>query len=343
LAEEHIPRWLREIESGRSDNPKINALFWFLISVADSTPAQPQITAFLTAYLGRSEEWDNLLTAWVGRIRQWHSLEAVRLYKKLLLKNWENNDSLFVYHLRDIAKQHPLEGCLILEKILAQAELPDEPDNHFWNAFADRESGGLKIDDEVLNTLAEAKPNEFLESIWQFLERVLHVSTLPQENEPKYFQTDAFQDIWSIRNTRGVIHRHHFGFALSQAMEKALQLLADTNTSLCQDWLNRLEGIRYETPQMLVLDVYAKHPQDFSDRALSFLCGDVRRLELGEKQCESRRLLRVAAPFWSSSQCAEMERHILAVDRLPYYKRLRQRISISWNVAVSSSGDCSWH
>jgi hypothetical protein len=332
LVDEHIPRWLRELESGRLDDVNINALFWFLISVADSPIAQPQITAFLTPYLGRSEQWDNLLMAWVGRIRQWHSLEAVRLYEKLLLKNWKNNDSLFLYHLRDVAKQHPLEGCRILEQMLAQAELPAKPDNHFlwaslfWNAFADKESGGLKIDDEVLTTLAEATPNEFLESIWPFLERVLHVSTLPQEHEISlYFPTDAFRDTGSIRSTRGVIHRHHFGFALSQAMGKALQLLADTNPSRCQEWLNRLEGIHYETPQMLVLDVYAKHPQAFSDRALSFLCGDVRRLELGELQCETRRLMREVAPFWSSPQCTEMERHILAYDRLPYYLRLGQR------------------
>jgi len=330
LAEEHIPRWLREIQSGRLDDTNINALFWFLISVADSTSAQPQITAFLTLYLGRSEQWDNLLTAWAGRIRQWHSLEAVRLYEKLLLKNWKNNDSLFVYHLRDVAKQHPLEGCLILEQMLAQAELPDKPDNHFlwaspfWNAFADKESGGLKIDDKVLETLAEAKPNEFLESIWPFLERVLHVSALPEEND-LYFTTDAFRDTWSIRSTRGVLHGHHFGFALSHALGKALQLLAETNASRCQEWLNRLEALHYETPQMLVLDVYAEHPQTFSDRALSFLCSDVRRLELGESQCETRRLMREVAPFWSSPQCAEMERHILAHDRLPHYLRLRQR------------------
>lgn len=330
LAEEHIPRWLREIESGRLDNVNINALFWFLLSVADSTSVQPQITAFLTPYLGRSEQWDNLLKAWVGRIRQWHSLEAVRLYEKLLLKNWKNNDSLFVYHLRDVAKQHPLEGCLLVEQMLAQAELPDKPDNHvlwtspFWNAFADKESGGLKIDDEVLVTLAEAKPNEFLESIWSFLERALHVSALPEEDD-LYFPTDAFRDTWSIRSTRGVLHGHHFGFALSRAMGKALKLLADTDASRCQEWLNRLEALHYETPQMLVLDVYAEHPQTFSDRALSFLCGDVRRLELGESQCETRRLMREVAPFWSSPQCAEMERHILAHDRLPHYLRLRQQ------------------
>jgi hypothetical protein len=329
LTEEHIPRWLREIESGRLDNANINALFWFLLSVADSTSAQPQITAFLTPYLGRSEQWDNLLTAWVGRIRQWHSLEAVRLYEKLLLKNWENNDSLFVYHLRDVATQHPLEGCLIVEQMLAQAELPDEPDNHFlwantfWNAFADRESGGLKIDDKVLETLAEAKPNEFLKSIWPFLERVLHVSALSEENDLS-FPTDAFRDTWSIRSTRGVLHRHHFGFALSQTIGKALKFLADTDASRCQEWLNRLEALHYETPQMLVLDVYAEHPQAFSDRALSFLCGDVRRLELGESQCETRRLMREVAPFWSPPQCAEMEHHILAHDRLPHYLRLRQ-------------------
>jgi hypothetical protein len=332
LAEEHIPRWLREFESGRLDDANINTLFWFLVSVADSTLAQPQITAFLTPYLGRSEQWDNLLTGWVGYIRQWHSLEAVRLYEQLLLRNWSSNNSLFVYHLRDVAKQHPTEGCLILREMLSQAKLPDKPDNHFlwassfWNAFADKESGGLKIDDEVLNTLAEAKPNEFLESICPFLVRVLHVSTLTQENEPNlYFPTDAFQDTWSIRNTRGVMHRHHFGFALSHAIGKALQLLADTDVSRCQEWLNRLEGIYYKTPQMFVLDVYAKYSHSLSDRALSFLCGDARRLELGESQCETRRLLREVAPFWSSPQCAEMERHILAHDRLPYYLRRGQR------------------
>lgn len=305
LAEEHIPRWLREIQSGRLDDANINALFWFLTSFADSTSAQPQITSLLTPYLGGSEQWDNFLTGWIGYIRQWHSVDAVKLYEQLLLKNWSSDNSLFVYHLRDVAKQHPTEGCLILRQMLAQAELPDKPDKHFlwarsfWNAFTNKESGGLKIDDEVLNTLAEAKPNEFLESIWQFLERVLHVSTLPQDNEPNlYFQTDAFQDTWSIRNTRGVMHRHHFGFALSHAMEKALQLLADTDVSRCQEWLNRLEGLHYETPQMLILDVYAKHPQVFADRALSFFCGDVRRLELGESQCETRRLVREVAPFW---------------------------------------------
>jgi hypothetical protein len=289
LAEEHIPRWLREIHSGRLDDANINALFWFLTSVADLTSAQPQITALLTPYLGRSEQWDNFLTGWVGYIRQWHSVDAIKLYEQLLLKNWSSSNSLFVYHLRDVAKQHPTEGCLILREMLAQAKLPDKPDNHFlwassfWNAFADKESGGLKIDDEVLNTLAEAKPNEFLESIWQFLERVLHVGTFPQDNEPNlYFPTDAFQDTWSIRNTRGVMHRHHFGFALSHAVGKALQLLADTNASRCQEWLNRLEGINYKTPQMFVLDVYAKSPHSFSDRALSFLCGDARRLSNGD-------------------------------------------------------------
>jgi hypothetical protein len=332
LTEDHIPRWLREIQLGQVDDANINALFWFLTSVADSTYAQPQITALLMPYLRRSEQWDSLLTAWVGRIRQWHSVDAVKLYEQLLLKNWSSDNSLFVYHLRDVAKQHPTEGCLILRQMLAQTKLPDKPDKHFlwarsfWNAFTDKESGGLKIDDEVLNTLAEAKPNEFLESIWQFLERVLHVSAVSKETEPNlYFQTDAFQDTWSIRNTRGVMHRHHFGFALSHAIGKALQLLADTNPSRCQEWLNRLKVLPYETPQMLVLDVYAEHPEDFADRVLSFLCGDARRLELGESQCETRRLLRKVSPFWSSSQCAEMERHILAHDHLPHFLRLGKR------------------
>jgi hypothetical protein len=332
LAEEHISRWLREIQSGQLDDPNINALFWFLISVADSTSAQPQITAFLTPYLGRSEQWDSLLTAWVSRIRQWHSIDAIKLYGQLLLKNWNSNDSLFRYHLRDVAKQYPLEGCFILEQVLARAELPDKPDKHFllassfWNSFTDIGSGGLKIADEVLNALAEAKPNEFLESISQFFERVLLISALPKENETNLsFPTDSFRETWSIRNTRGMMHRHHFGFALSHAMGKALHLLAVTDVSRCLEWLNRLEGLQYETPQMLVLDVYAKHPQIFADRALSFLCGDVRCLELGELQCDTRRLLREVAPFWSSHQCAEMERHILAHDHLPYYLRLGRR------------------
>lgn len=332
LVEERIPRWLEEIQSGQLDETHINALFWFLISVVDSTYAQPQIVAFLTPYLGRSNQWDNLLTAWVGRIQQWHNLEAVRLYEKLLLKNWKNNDSLFLYHLRDVAKQHPLEGCRILEQMLAQSELPDKPDGHFlwagsfWDAFADKESGGLKIDDEVLNTLAEAEPNGFLESIWQFFEKALRVSKLPDESERNlYFETDAFHDTWSIRNTRGFMHGHHFGFALSHAIGKALKLLAETDVSQCQEWLSRLEALQYETPQMLVLEVCADHPQVFATQGLSFLCGDVRRLELGELQCETRRLLRKVAPFWSSPQCAEIERHILTHDRLPYYLRLGKR------------------
>ncbi len=332
LADEHIPRWLREIGSGRLDDANINAMFWFLISVADSPIAQPQIAAFLTPYLGHSERWDGLLAAWVGRIRHWHSVDAIRIYGQLLVKNWNRDDGFFAYHLRDIVKQHPLEGCRILRQLLAQAKLPAEPDNRFlwaspfWDAFADKESGGLKINDEVLETLAEAKPDEFLESIWPFFERVIHVSTLPEENEMSlYFPTDAFRDTWSIRSTRGVLYRHHFGFALSQAMGKALQLLADMDASRCQEWLNKLELLPYETPQMLVLDVYAKHPQFFTDRAISFLCNDVRRLELGELQCETRRLMREVAPFWSSTQCAELEHHILAHDHLPYYLHLGRR------------------
>ena len=306
--------------------------FWFLISVSDSTSAQSQITAFLKPYMGRGEKWDNLITSWVGRIRHWHNVDTVEIYGQLLLKNWNSNDSLFVYHLRNVAKQYPDEGCLILREILAQTEIPDKPDDQFmwarsfWNAFTDKESGGLKIDDEILNTLAKAKPNEFLESIWQFLERVLLVSALPEENGMSlYFPIDAFQDTWSIRSTRGMLHGHHFGFALSQAMGKALQILAETDEPSCQEWLNKLEGMHHETPQMLVLDVYAKNPQAFADQSLSFLCGDVRRLELGELQCETRRLIREVAPFWLSLQYAEMERHILTHDRLPYYLRLGKR------------------
>lgn len=40
LAEEHIPKWSREIQLGRLDDANINALFWFLISFADSASAQ---------------------------------------------------------------------------------------------------------------------------------------------------------------------------------------------------------------------------------------------------------------------------------------------------------------
>jgi hypothetical protein len=329
LVEERIPRWLEEIQSGRLDEANINALFWFLVSVVDSKSAQPQIVALLTPYLERSDQWDNLLTAWVGRIQQWHTLEAVGLYEKLLLKNWKNNNSLFLFHLRDVAKQHPLEGCRILEQMLAQANLSDKRDGNylsadsFWETFVDKESGGLTIDDEVLNTLADAEPNKFLESIWQFFEKALGVSKLPEERESNfYFETDAFHDTWSIRNTRGLMHRHHFGFALSHAMGKALQLLAEKDISRCREWLSRLEVLPSETSQMLVLDVYANHPEVFATQGLSFLCGDVRRLELGELQCETRRLLRKVALFWSSRQCADIERHILTHDRLPYYLRL---------------------
>lgn len=169
--------------------------------------------------MNRSEQWNNLLAIWVSRIRQWHSLAAIKLYEQLLLKNWNSSDSLFFYHLIDVAKQYPTEGCLILKQLLDQAVLPDKPKNwfmwesSFWNAFADTASGGLKIDEEILKALTEARPNEFLEAVWKFFERVLHVSALTNEGETKlHFPIDAFQDTWSIRNTRGVNAQTSFRF-----------------------------------------------------------------------------------------------------------------------------------
>jgi hypothetical protein len=128
------------------------------------------------------------------------------------MTQWDG-DSLFRYQLIEIAKQHPEAACRILRRVLGfvldrmraavqDSEVPSL--SNIFHEFHDNETHGLKLDDEVLKTLAEAVPATFLEAVWGFFVDVLPLGQRPYETDnPFYFPSDAFRDTGAF-GRRGV-------------------------------------------------------------------------------------------------------------------------------------------
>ena len=337
----HIPRWLQQLDERPGDQFLENT-FWFLASVSDDAIVQAQVVPLLRPYLHRSEQWNRRIQGWLSQLRQWHTKEAVALYEELLLTFWNDQDGMFRYYFCEVAKAFPKESCQILRRVLAlnlekmRATLPERQESFYgdiFTVFQEQATGGLTLHREVLDILSEEAPADFLEAAWEFTLAVLPMGMhrLADENGLR-FPNDACHDAWEIRTSSGVIHRSHFGFDLAKSLGQAIQKLAKEQPTQFENWLNRMVDVPLETAQMLVLDALCAEPKKYAARALEFLRGDERRLQLGAEQFETRRLIREVAPFWSKSQCLQLEDAILNHWELPYYLKrdLRDIKKLKW-------------
>jgi hypothetical protein len=110
---------------------------------------------------------------------------------------------------------------------------------------------------------------------------------------------------------------HHFGFALGSTFGSALQTIAAQQPDEFTNWTARLAVLPYETPQMPLLDAYRSAPERFAQTALEWLLGDDRRMELGEQQFETRRLIRDILPHLPGEQVVRLEKRVLNHWYLP--------------------------
>lgn len=323
----HIPRWLQQLDA-RPDDQFLESTFWFLSSVGNDAAHQAQIVALLHPYLNRSEKWNLRIQGCLNQLQQWHTTEAVALYEEMLLVFWDDQDGMLRYTFREVAKAFPDDGCRILRRVLElnlermRATLPERQEDFYgdiFSVFQEKSTGGLTLDREVLDILAERAPSAFLDAAWEFTLEVLPLGQHRLADEKGLcFPSDACHDAWDIRTSSGVMHRSHFGFDLAKSLGQAVQNLAKEQPIEFECWFDRLADLPMETPQMLSLDALCAEPESYAAQALEFLLGDERRLHLGEEQFETRRLIREVAPFWSAKECLQLETAILNYWELPY-------------------------
>lgn len=332
LLPEHFPHWLEQIDRANPDDTTAiqleKAVFWMMRMVCNEPQAQSQMVALLQPYLDKNDKWNLRLQGWIFHVSKWHSYEAAKLYEELLVRFWDG-DGLFHYRLNDIAKQRPIDACLIVGRTL-DTILPRVKEslaarnrpiyNHYdvFTEFFGTKSGGVKIDNSTLDPLTENVPHQFLEAIWEFFIGIIARDVTERGREAFRFSSDAFRDFGEIRNSRGVMHRHHFGLALVSAVQKALKKLAEEQPTEFEIWFERLSALDSQTTQFLLIDALRSQPERYATLALSFLLSDERRLELGHSQSETRHLIRDIAPFWNPAECLRLEKLILNHWELPH-------------------------
>jgi len=229
---EEIPRWLHQLDV-RPDDEALNQVFWLVASAGKDAKEQDRVAALLRPYLNRSDAWNRRLAGWVGGLDTWTSSDAVAIYEELF---FTLDDGFFRYRLRDLAKQRPLDACRILKRLLAvfldrmRDALPSRQTNRYEDIFSEiyeKSTGGQKVDEEVLEELAERVPGELLDAVWKFTVGALPLGRFAGADEDGFgFPSDACRDAWDIRNSSGTMMRHHFGFSLAKAWGTALKKLS---------------------------------------------------------------------------------------------------------------------
>jgi len=165
------------------------------------------------------------------------------------------------------------------------------------DALVDRSDGW-----DSLEALAKAEPKAFLSMLWPWFHSILA--------QYKRFMDD--------RGSLGFPLRYHLDFrfeeedalglgekALLGALRVATETFAAQDSEEFAEWLNRVEGEDATPAQRLFANALASQPARYAQRSFEFLTSDIRRFNLGNIEDLSgttKRLIRVASPFWSDEQ-----------------------------------------
>ncbi|MBE2222901.1 MAG: ATP-binding protein [Anaerolineae bacterium] len=306
-----------------NDDEFINMLMMpYLTSLADV--AQTEVSALLNIYVSRSDEWNLRIIEILSRIRVWYSIEAAKLFEKILYEL--SPVSKYHIHVSDaVVRAFPQIGCRIVRFLLDDAlethfqklsEQKSELEQIRLIYFSTLRNAFDNLEHQIeksISYLSKTIPETFLEQMLPFFEKVLSVPRNHHEDHEDYlsdiFSSHVFySDLYSV---------HH---ALIQGMITGLVSLVEINYSKFNAAVKRLESLPYKSSQRLIAHAYTQCVESCVREAFEFLLADKRRLSLGEDSCfDSRQLVKAIYPFLDDEQRNTLECHILTFRRKPRY------------------------
>jgi hypothetical protein len=291
----------------------------YLASMTEA--AQAEVIEIVQPYLGRSEHWNNRLTWMLSSIHKWHTVEAVDLFEQMLQVVPTSVTNRYYHTASKIAMVYPKSGCrlirLMFDQIL-EIYLQKRED-------AERESGDLSprafslvslsseletlhnngILDNMFEQVSQTEPKLFIEAMLPWLIRVVKLDSELPDGRP-FYTPDGLSHNWYSGT---FVVKHEF----IEACINALSTLARIEPETFREWSADLAALPYETPQLLLANVYQRLPELYAEEACQFLLEDRRRFELGDReQYDSRQLISAIYPVLLDSQRAELEEAIIA-------------------------------
>jgi hypothetical protein len=287
----------------------------YLVSMLEA--AQAQVVGLISPYLERSDQWNNRVARIVSTIRNWHTREAADLFEQLC----QLFPAFHFHHLYDLGAlvaQHPQTVCrlvrLAFDRKLAQhvqqQSAPTTPYLRTLSSELEELNGGSLV--EIMHTLSERRPGEFLNALLPWLEQALRLSGEPPHDSPHY-RHDEFAFHWHDRTFA-------VRYTLRRSLIQALTHVARTEPDAFRSLAQRLAALPYETPQLLLANTYQAVADMYAQDALNYLRVDQRRIDLGDNLYDSRQLIASLYPHLSPPQRQELEACIL--EYAPVWKWL---------------------
>jgi hypothetical protein len=275
--------------------------------------AQADVINIVKPYLGRNEQWNHRLRWMLETIRDWKTPEAVELFE-LTFNALTPEEIKHVYQLDDVAKADPRAGGRLVreafDKVLTDyVGLREKGETQYLLSLSTylEQFNGTTID-EALKAVIQKDPEYFLELMLPWLDQVMSLTPEPEERSP-YYPYDEFSYLGWYGDHFVVKHQ------LIEAYIAALTSLASKDAKKFRIVVERLAALPRATPQRLLARAFRALPDIYSDDALRFLMGDVRRLDLGDHdQYDTRQLLRAIYPHLTAAQRAELETFILSFN-----------------------------
>jgi hypothetical protein len=290
--------------------------------------AQAEVIEIVQPYLGRSEHWNNRLSWILSSIRKWHTLEAVNLFEQILQVMPASVTNRHYYTASKIAIVYPKSGCrlirLMFDQILeiylqkredAEKKKGDSLPHAFSLVSLLSELETLHnngILDEMFERVSQAEPKLFIETMLPWLIEVVKLDSEPLDNWP-FYASDVLSHGWYGSS---FVIKHKFIEACIDALSTLAQIEPETFRERSAD----LAALPYETPQLLLANVYQRIPELYAEEAFQFLLEDRRRFELGDhEQYDSRQLISAIYPVLPDSQRVELEGAIIAYTPIRKY------------------------
>lgn len=290
----------------------------YLATMVSIGTAQADIAKLIHPYLGRSKQWEDRIRIIFSRIRNWYATEAIELFEQSIYQSTDL-DRLDILRLEMVAKADPKTGCRlvrfvfdqILEDYLKNQEKEKEElgEEYAYKSsllgIFDKQDILRSTADGMLQTISQAEPKLYIETMLPWLEKILLLQPIPPDKAQDYYMGDQFAYGWYA-------HSQHSPQIFIYSLISALTALAKTEPQIFRPIATHLAALPYQTPQLLLAHVYRAAPEIYAQDALDFLLSDERRLDLGDnRESETRQVIKAIYPSLNIDQRAKLEQYIL--------------------------------
>ena len=275
------------------------------------------VLSHLCPYLGQSEAWDAHIAFCLSRMDTWQSDQALDVLCDLLHRGratvWERSC------LYDLAKSNPAAGCRALrayldyrlDELLAQ---PERSDRFSWN----QKLLGEHAIGRVMEPAIQVCPDEVIAHLLPWFVRAVVALTDPRDRDDYYPSDPIFAWSW---------YGEHIseGPVFAIRMAEALQHLAQTQPASFRAIATELAAVESLAVQRVLARVYLSDPEMYGSDIFDYLTTDPRRLNMGDRDYDSRCLYDAAFPHVDSDRQAVLEQFILDLEPAWEQRSLRHR------------------